>query len=341
MVYDYKKAGVDTAAGDELVDWLQGQKAESTSERTRELKSHLRGGIGGFASLFDLQILKKYKNPQLITCTDGVGTKVKLASQFSDFSTVGQDLVAMCVNDLICCGGDPLLFLDYYATGKLNLNYAKSFLQSVQKACEESRCLLVGGETAEMPGVYSNDDFDCAGFAVGVVDQELMWGAHRVQVGDVLLGIESSGFHSNGYSLVRKLFAEDAHLYKDQLLKPTHLYVQAVQTLKENKRQIHAAAHITGGGIENIPRVLPSGFEAAVELWTFPHLFQVAQSRAGLTDEQMLGTFNCGVGFVLVLPKSEVIEVQKDLEKHNLKSFIIGNVNKGDNETQEARCVFK
>jgi phosphoribosylformylglycinamidine cyclo-ligase len=343
MVYDYKKAGVNTLAGDELVDWLKDQKPDSSiakNDKISELRKHLRSGVGGFASLFDLEILKKYKSPQLITCTDGVGTKVKLASHFKDFSSVGQDLVAMCVNDLICCGGDPFLFLDYYATGQLKLEYAKSFLVSVQKACDESRCLLVGGETAEMPGVYVNDDFDCAGFAVGVVDREKMWGPELVREGDVLLGLESSGFHSNGYSLVRKLFSEDLDKFKDQLLRPTKLYVQATQLLKERGRKIHAAAHITGGGIDNVPRVLPLGLNAKIDIWKFDEIFKIAQLRSGLSDIEMLKTFNCGVGFVLVCSKEESVLLQNDLSELSIKSFLIGKVVKGDNETDEASCIF-
>ena len=206
MSMDYKQAGVDVAAGDALVDWLK-----STNPKKFPHQDKIVSGIGGFAALFRADF-SKMKEPCLVSCTDGVGTKVKLAAEFGRYREVAQDLVAMCVNDMVCCGAQPLFFLDYYATGKLQLDAAKDFLSGVRDACHESDCALIGGETAEMPGVYHEKDFDCAGFAVGVVDKPEALGPHRVKVGDRLLGLASSGFHSNGYSLLRKVFAEDLKL---------------------------------------------------------------------------------------------------------------------------------
>lgn len=294
----YKSAGVDIEAGDALVDWLKEDQTPTPH------KERMVDGIGGFASLFRFPV-EKYKKPCMITCTDGVGTKVKIAAEFEDYSGVGQDLVAMCVNDMICTGGDPLVFLDYYATGKLDLGAAQAFLASVKRACFESDCALVGGETAEMPGVYKDKDFDCAGFAVGVVDEDLTWGAHRVQDGDHIFALSSSGFHSNGYSLLRKVFAEDLAKWQKTLLTPTALYVKVVRALRE-AFPIHAAAHITGGGIENIPRVLPENAQWEMKDWEWPEMFQEVQRRTGMTRELMLTTLNCGIGFcVITRPENE------------------------------------
>ena len=335
---DYKKSGVDIQAGDQLVEWLQGPLVKSTASSddladqlnqikinsdVPDYKKRVVSGIGGFAALFDGRF-SQMKKPLLVSCTDGVGTKVKVASYFQDFSRVGQDLVAMCANDLICTGGTPLFFLDYYAVGKLNLENAQSFLKGVRVACEQSHMVLIGGETAEMPGVYQTDDFDCAGFSVGVVDEEKMWGAHRVQDGDVILGIESSGFHSNGYSLIRRVFENEFDQYKSWLLEPTRLYVQAALALKEAHILINAAAHMTGGGIENLPRVLPDHLKAVVKNWEMPECFKEVQRRAKLSDQQMKETFNCGIGFCLVLPESQVKQAQIVLAKHDYVSQYLG-----------------
>jgi phosphoribosylformylglycinamidine cyclo-ligase len=232
----------------------------------------------------------------------------------------------MCVNDLICTGGDPLLFLDYYAVGKLDLEAAKQFLTSVKKACADSNCALVGGETAEMPGVYKPGHFDCAGFAVGVVDEDQAWGAHRVQAGDRLLGISSSGFHSNGYSLLRKVFETDLDAWQEELLKPTALYVRLVQAIKAQKIEVHAAAHITGGGIENIPRVLPPHLKWAAKSWDLPGPFLEVQRRTGMSDEEMRTTLNCGVGFVLILPEISYAPALALIESQGFRTFDLGGV---------------
>ena len=324
---DYKKSGVDIQAGDDLVSWLQ-QPTDHTKLKVKsdvpDLKSRVVSGIGGFAALFDGRF-NNMEKPLLISCTDGVGTKVKVASYFEDFSTVGQDLVGMCANDLICTGGTPLFFLDYYAVGKLNLENAQSFLTSVRKACEESHLVLIGGETAEMPGVYQPGDFDCAGFSVGVVDESKMWGAHRVIAGDVVIGLESSGFHSNGFSLVRKVFEGEFDQYRQWLLEPTRLYVNATLTLK-NEFEIHAAAHMTGGGIDNLPRVLPNHLKAVVRRWKMPECFMEVQRRSGLGDQEMRETFNCGIGLTLIVPCGKEKLVLARLQSIGYPAQILGEI---------------
>lgn len=316
----YHKAGVDVVAGDALVDWLQ--KSESQKQIHSE---RILSGIGGFASVFNMQF-PEIKKPCLVTCTDGVGTKVKLAAQFGKYEGIGQDLVGMCVNDLICTGGKPLLFLDYYAVGKLDLKAAQVFLQSVRRACSDSMMALVGGETAEMPGVYRDSDFDCAGFAVGVVDQEKTLGPHQVKVGDRLIGIASSGFHSNGYSLLRKVFEKDAESHIQQLLEPTRLYVDLMMEIQKQNQEIHAAAHITGGGLDNIPRVLPSGTSARLVPWELPEIFEEVQKRTGMSRHEMLLTLNCGLGFVLVVPTSSQKEIHEIAKKLGHSSWDLGSV---------------
>lgn len=320
----YEASGVNVETGDALVDWLEKSDQENPKSKHQQ---NLLSGIGGFASLFRASF-EGYKKPCLITCTDGVGTKVLLASEFKDYSGVGQDLVAMCVNDLVCSGGEPLLFLDYYAVGKLDLEAAKSFLNSVKQACAKSFCLLVGGETAEMPGVYKPGHFDCAGFAVGVVDEDLRWGEHLVKENDVVVGISSSGFHSNGYSLLRRVFENDLKDWKEVLLTPTALYVELVQNLKNKQVQVHAAAHITGGGIENVPRVLPKDLKWQKKDWSWPDSFLEVQRRTKMSDQEMLETLNCGVGFVLILPESSAEgahEVARDL---GFKTFDLGRISR-------------
>ncbi|MEQ1878464.1 MAG: phosphoribosylformylglycinamidine cyclo-ligase [Bdellovibrionia bacterium] len=319
---NYKKAG-----GDALVDWLKSQPADRGPQ-----SKNLLDGIGGFAALFKLD-LTKYKKPVLVSSTDGVGTKVKLASYFKSFDGVGQDLVAMCVNDLICCGGTPLFFLDYYATGKLQLEEAKAFLGSVRRACQESDCLLIGGETAEMPGVYHDGDFDCAGFAVGVVDEDRVIGAQKVQVGDIAIGVSSSGFHSNGFSLIRKVFAEDLDKWRDVLMKPTNLYARLAMEL-HSKDLVHAMANITGGGIENIPRVMPEGTKLRLKHWDWPAEFLEVQKRTKMTKEEMLRTLNCGLGFVLVAPSENSAAVKLSVVSHGFKAFELGVIERGEGEAR-------
>lgn len=338
---DYKKSGVDIKAGDDLVDWLQespnssqlSQANDQTSawqdiSDVPDYKKRVISGIGGFAALYDGQF-KQMDHPVLVTCTDGVGTKLKVAVHFSDYSQIGQDLVAMCANDLICTGGTPLFFLDYYATGLLDLNAAKSFLAGVRQACEQSHMSLIGGETAEMPGVYNPPDFDCAGFAVGVVDKRKMWGPDKVQVGDVVIGLASSGYHSNGYSLLRKVFEAEYETYRKWLMEPTALYVRAALELKKTV-DVHAMAHITGGGIDNLPRVLPRGTKAVIQRWDLPECFKEVQKRSGQNDQQMRETFNCGIGLMVILPREQADQALSVLQKCNYTAHELGRIETGD-----------
>ena len=327
---DYKKSGVDVQAGDDLVSWLQ-----SPTNSEESIKKHLKSdvtdfkervisGIGGFSALYNIAF-PQFKEPLLISATDGVGTKVKLASFFGEYEGVAQDLVAMCVNDLICCGGTPLFFLDYYATGKLDLDDAKSFLTGIRKACERSHMVLIGGETAEMPGVYQNKDFDCAGFAIGVVDKQAMWGAEKVTAGDSIIGLSSSGFHSNGYSLLRKVFENDYSKYKKWLLEPTRLYVDAVMEVKK-EFDIHAAAHITGGGIENLPRVIPERMKAEIKKWEMPDCFKEVMLRTGLSDSELRKTLNCGIGFMFIVNSKDTDRIMNCLKNLGHEPQLLGNV---------------
>lgn len=322
---DYKSSGVDVEAGDALVEWL---KQDGSSGAHRE---HVLEGIGGFAALFKLGHFTKMEDPCLVSCTDGVGTKVKLASQFNQYQGVAQDLVAMCVNDMICCGATPLFFLDYYATGKLDLNAAKDFLFGVRKACNESLCALIGGETAEMPGVYHPPDFDCAGFSVGIVDRKKIIGPHLVKPGSRILGIASSGFHSNGFSLLRKVFESDLEKWKDTLLTPTALYVKlAMDVLKTEG--VQAIAHITGGGMDNVPRVLPQNTKAVMKSWSWPEPFKEVQRRTQMTDQKMLETLNCGIGLVMMVEPSKWQAVVTAVENSGHKYFDLGVVESSNNK---------
>lgn len=340
MSINYEQSGVNIEAGENLVDWLQ----SSDAQKNNPLSSNIVSGIGGFASLFRLPI-EGMKDPCLITCTDGVGTKVKLASHFGRYQEVGQDLVAMCVNDLICTGGTPLLFLDYYATSKLELSAAQDFLTGVRNACDESGCLLIGGETAEMPGVYHGSDFDCAGFSVGMVDREKALGPEKIKSGlsegVALVGVASSGFHSNGFSLIRKLFAEDLEQWGDQLLTPTRLYPRLSKELCQSF-DVLGMAHITGGGIDNILRVLPKGARAHLKKWEWPELFKEAQKRAEISDQEMLKTFNCGLGLVVALPKNKAESCLAKSEELGFSAWVLGDLaDHPESETAEPDWVFE
>lgn len=323
MAIDYKQAGVDVEAGDALVDWLKASAPAKWPHQERLVE-----GVGGFAALFRADF-KDMEEPCLVSCTDGVGTKVKLAVHFESYKEVAQDLVAMCVNDLVCCGAKPLFFLDYYASGRLRLNAAKDFLSGVQAACVESNCALIGGETAEMPGVYEGNDFDAAGFSVGVVDRARALGPHRVEAGMKLLGLSSTGFHSNGFSLLRKVFAADLDRWKQELLKPTALYVKVVEAAQK-KRGLQAVAHITGSGMDNLPRVLPKGSYARVNAWPVPAPFLEVKKRSGMTWLQMLKTLNCGVGMVWIVSPDAVNELKAVIQEHGFKAFELGTVESGE-----------
>ena len=319
MAIDYKQAGVDVEAGDALVDWLK-----STAPPRWPHQDKLVAGIGGFAALFRADF-KEYQEPCLVSCTDGVGTKIKLAVHFESYREVAQDMVAMCVNDLICCGAKPLFFLDYYASGKLRLAAAKDFLSGVQAACLESECALIGGETAEMPGLYEGNDFDCAGFSVGVVDRPQALGAHRVQAGMRLLGVSSSGFHSNGFSLLRQVFAADLERWRDVLLKPTALYVRLVQAALAVPG-LQAVAHITGGGLDNLPRVLPPNTLARVKPWPVPAPFLEVLKRSGMSWPALLTTLNCGLGMIWVVSPEAAEALKGVIVAQGFQAFDLGVV---------------
>ncbi len=329
MAIDYKQSGVDVEAGDALVDWLKSNAPARWPHQDRLVE-----GIGGFAALFRADF-KDLKEPCLVSCTDGVGTKIKLAVHFESYREVAQDLVGMCVNDLVCCGARPLFFLDYYASGKLRLPAAKDFLAGVQAACVEADCALIGGETAEMPGVYEGNDFDCAGFSVGIVDRAQVLGPGRVQPGMTLLAIASSGFHSNGFSLLRKVFAADLDSWKAELLKPTALYVKLVHAAM-NEGGVEAIAHITGGGMDNIPRMLPKGTLARLNSWAVPAPFLEVKKRSGMSWMQMLGTLNCGLGMVWAVRPEKVDALKAVALKAGHRAFAVGTVEKAPSAGAEA-----
>ncbi|MDR1015894.1 MAG: phosphoribosylformylglycinamidine cyclo-ligase [Coriobacteriales bacterium] len=291
----YKDAGVDIAAGSAAVEAI---KAAVESTRRPEVV----GGLGGFGGLFDVSALSQMERPLLVSGTDGVGTKLELARALGKFDTVGIDLVAMCANDIVTCGARPLFFLDYVALERLEPAFLETVVEGIARGCRQAGCALIGGETAEHPGVMPAGSFDLSGFCVGVVDAPQMIGPERVHEGDVILGLASSGFHSNGYSLVRKVFEPSA-----ELLAPTLMYVEpllAVLAAFKASAGLHAAAHITGGGItNNLDRALPAGLDAQLELgsWPVPPLMSELAGRAELSGAEMLATFNMGIGMALVL----------------------------------------
>lgn len=324
----YKDAGVDIHAGNELVERIKGDV-----KRTR--RPEVMGGLGGFGALCALPT--KYKEPILVSGTDGVGTKLRLAIDLKKHDTIGQDLVAMCVNDLIVQGAEPLFFLDYYATGKLDVDVAASVIKGIADGCEMSGCALVGGETAEMPGMYHEGDYDLAGFCVGVVEKSEIIDGTAVKTGDILIALSSSGAHSNGYSLIRKVLevsgANPADLLEgkslsEHLLAPTKIYVKSIlQLIKQTK--VHAIAHLTGGGFwENIPRVLPDNTKAVIDesSWQWPAIFNWLQEKGNISRYEMYRTFNCGVGMVIALPEKEVETALALLEQAGEKAWVIGKI---------------
>ena len=321
----YKSAGVDIQAGNDLVDKIKDDVASSHGP-------NVLGNIGGFAGMFKLD--KEYKNPILVACTDGVGTKVALAQETQKLDSIGQDLVAMCVNDLIVCGAKPLFFLDYFATSKLDVNEAAVIIKSIAKACKDSGCALLGGETAEMPGHYAGNNFDLAGFSVGCVDEHKILTNKSIKSGDILLGIESSGPHSNGFSLIRKVISEsdlDIDEYQhitEMALKPTHLYPSLILNLL-SKYKINGMAHITGGGLtENIPRSIPKNLSVTINKssWEMPEIFQWLQKNGNILEEEMFRVFNCGIGMVLIVDKNNSELIQEDIRSLGFKNYIIGEV---------------
>jgi phosphoribosylformylglycinamidine cyclo-ligase len=328
MSLTYKDAGVDIDAGDALVETIK-----PLAKRT--MREGVLAGIGGFGALFEVP--KRYKEPVLVSGTDGVGTKLKLAFDWKKHDTVGIDLVAMSVNDILVQGAEPLFFLDYFACGKLEVGVAATVIGGIAKGCEESGCALIGGETAEMPGMYPAGEYDLAGFAVGAVEKSRIISGNRIVPGDVVLGLPSSGAHSNGYSLVRKIIAKagatpdsDFHgqRFADVVMAPTRLYVKPVLAALA-AADIKGLAHITGGGlVENVPRVLPDNTQAVLhrDAWQMPELFQWLQQQGGVADAEMHRVFNCGIGMVVVVAKSEADKVIATLAAHGQPAQVIGDI---------------
>ena len=289
------------------------------------------GGLGGFAALSEIP--PGYDRPVLATATDGIGTKLKLAIDFDDHNGIGQDLVAMCANDVLVVGAEPFLFLDYYATGRLDVEVAERVIQSVASGCREAGCALAGGETAEMPGVYSNGDYDLAGFCVGVVEYDRIVDGSRVAAGDRLLGLTADGPHSNGYSLIRAVLARQGRRLgvemRRRLLAPTRIYVKSILSLL-SKVDVHGMAHITGGGlVENVPRIVPSGNLAALvklDAWQRPSVFDWLQQQGSIDDREMLRTFNCGIGFVVCVPADQADEAAALLHQSGESVAAIGEI---------------
>jgi len=324
----YRDAGVDIEAGDALVEQIK-----PFAKRT--MRPEVLGGIGGFGSLFEMP--KKFKNPVLVSGTDGVGTKLKLAFELNKHDTVGIDLVAMSVNDILVQGAEPLFFLDYFACGKLEVGTAAQVIKGIAQGCEQSGCALVGGETAEMPGMYPAGEYDLAGFAVGCVDKESLITGKTISSGDVVLGLASSGAHSNGYSLIRKLIAKsgidmDADFhgkpFKDVVMEPTRIYVKSLLKLIE-AMPVKGMAHITGGGItENVPRVLPEGLTAEIKKgsWDMPALFTWLQAQGNVAESEMHKTFNCGIGMVVIVAKEQASSAMALLKAEGEQVFEIGHI---------------
>lgn len=326
---NYKSAGVDIAAGNALVE-----RIKPIAARTRT--AGVMAGLGGFGSMFELP-LDRYQNPILVSGTDGVGTKLKLAIDSGIHNTVGIDLVAMCVNDIIVQGAEPLFFLDYFATGKLDVDTAAAVIEGIGKGCEQAGAALVGGETAEMPGMYADGEYDLAGFCVGIVEKSKILDGSKVKAGDKLIGIASSGPHSNGYSLIRKILAHSNSNLTDAfnndtlgetLLKPTKIYVKPLLALL-NQIPVHALAHITGGGLtENLPRVIPEGLNAQINLaaWEFPAIFQWLQQKGNVALADMLITFNCGIGMIVCVAPEDEKATLETLTHQGEKAFSIGDL---------------
>lgn len=324
----YRDAGVDIEAGDALVEQIK-----PFAKRT--MRPEVLGGIGGFGSLF--AVPQKFKEPVLVSGTDGVGTKLKLAFELNKHDTVGIDLVAMSVNDILVQGAEPLFFLDYFACGKLEVGTAAQVIKGIAEGCEQSGCALVGGETAEMPGMYPAGEYDLAGFAVGCVDKANIIDGTTIAAGDVVLGLASSGAHSNGYSLIRKLieksgidFESDFHgrKFKDVVMAPTRIYVKSLLKLIWTL-PVKGMAHITGGGItENVPRVLPAGLTAEITKgsWTMPPLFTWLQAQGNVAEDEMYRTFNCGIGMVVIVAKEYADAAESLLIEAGESVSVIGHI---------------
>ena len=329
----YRDAGVDIDAGDELVERIK-------PAVRRSMRREVLGGLGGFGALVEVP-LDRYRRPVMVSGTDGVGTKLRLAIETGRHDTIGIDLVAMCANDVVVQGAEPIFFLDYYATGKLRVEVAERVIKGIVEGCLQAGCALVGGETAEMPGMYEGEDYDLAGFCVGLVEKDAIIDGSRTAAGDAIIGLASSGPHSNGYSLIRRLLAtagagpdtmlDGAPLY-DRLLAPTRIYVKSVLALMAEV-PVHSVAHITGGGPSgNIPRVLPDGLEAVIDerRWNRPAVFDWLQRAGNVERDEMHRTFNCGLGMTICVPGADADRAIALLRARGEDATLIGEVRRGD-----------
>ncbi|HVN43102.1 MAG TPA: phosphoribosylformylglycinamidine cyclo-ligase [Steroidobacteraceae bacterium] len=331
----YRDAGVDIEAGDELVERIK-------PAVRRTMRPEVLGGLGGFGALVEVP-LDRYRHPVMVSGTDGVGTKLRLAIETGHHDTIGIDLVAMCVNDVVVQGAEPIFFLDYYATGKLRVEVAERVIKGIVEGCLQAGCALVGGETAEMPGMYEGDDYDLAGFCVGLVEKERIIDGSHTAAGDAVIGLASSGPHSNGYSLIRRLLSIakagpqtqlDGRSLYEQLLAPTRIYVKSILRLMAEV-PVHGIAHITGGGpTGNIPRVVPAGLEVVLDArrWPRPAVFDWLQGAGNVTREEMYRTFNCGLGMTVCVPGTEADRAVRILRECGETADVVGEVRTGDRE---------
>ena len=333
---DYKDAGVDIEAGRSFVNQIR-QDVESTN------RPEVLGGLGGFGGYF--QMPSGYQQPVLVSGTDGVGTKLKIAQEINRHDTVGIDLVAMCVNDILTSGAEPLFFLDYLATGKLNSKQLAEVVAGIAQGCRLSGCALLGGETAEMPGFYQLGEYDLAGFCVGVVEKSKILDGSQVRIGDVAIGLASAGVHSNGFSLVRKIIETGGHSWSDtpkvlngnslgaELITPTQIYVKTILDFLATGAEVHSMAHITGGGLpENLPRCLNQGQSIEIELnsWSIPPIFNWLESAGKVAQAAMFNTFNMGIGFVVIVPPEQAESALDWFKSQNITASLIGQVISGD-----------
>ncbi|SHN58185.1 phosphoribosylformylglycinamidine cyclo-ligase [Butyrivibrio hungatei DSM 14810] len=341
MALDYKKAGVDIEAGYKSVELMKAYVKET-------MRPEVLGGLGGFSGAFSLSKIKEMEDPVLLSGTDGVGTKIKLAFLMDKHDTIGIDAVAMCVNDVACAGGDMLFFLDYIACGKNIPEKIAAIVKGVAEGCKQSGAALIGGETAEHPDLMPEDEYDVAGFAVGVVDRKNMIDGSTIKAGDTLIGVASSGVHSNGFSLVRKVFdmtAENLNTYVDELgatlgetlLTPTRIYCGMMKSLRDAGVTVKGCSHITGGGFyENIPRMLPEGITAVVkkDSYDIPPIFKLMQKKGQIEEQMMYNTFNMGLGMVLAVDPSQVDAALKAIEATGDKAFIVGETKSGEKKVE-------
>lgn len=334
---DYRSSGVDIEAGYKSVELMK-------EHVKKTMRPEVLGGLGGFSGAFSMSAFKDMEKPTLLSGTDGVGTKLKLAFLLDKHDTVGIDCVAMCVNDVACAGGEPLFFLDYIACGKNVPEKIAKIVSGVAEGCRQSGSALIGGETAEMPGFYPEDEYDLAGFSVGVVDEKDIVTGKDLRAGDVLIGMASSGVHSNGFSLVRKVFEmtkESLNTYYDELgetlgealIRPTKIYVKALKSIRESGVKIHACSHITGGGFyENVPRMLVDGKKAVIEKGSYPipPIFSLLQKTGGIEEHMMYNTYNMGLGMVLAVDSADVETTISAIEAAGEKAYVVGRIEDGD-----------